>query len=231
MRINCITLLKRFIKVLLRKDVFFKPDFFVPSERLGSSYGGWNLVTGLIHSHSVIYSFGIGEDASFDLALIARFGVSIHAFDPTPQSISWIKAQGPVPNFFFHPFAVGGLDGVASFFPPRNPRHVSHSMHLNKASSSAAFNAPVKRLKTIMNQLGHSNIDVLKMDIEGSEYEVLNDMIHSGIYPKQLLVEFHHRFPEIGIQMTKRAVKQIRGFGYGLTFVSESGEEFSFVKR
>ena len=35
----------------------------------------------------------------------------------------------------------------------------------------------VKKLSTIMNELGHEWVDVLKMDIEGHEWGVLEGMI------------------------------------------------------
>jgi len=38
------------------------------------------------------------------------------------------------------------------------------------------------------------------MDIEGAEYEVIDDLIASGIRPKQILVEFHHRFKNVGVK-------------------------------
>jgi len=34
---------------------------------------------------AVVYSLGIGEDISFDLALIEKYGARVHAFDPTPK--------------------------------------------------------------------------------------------------------------------------------------------------
>lgn len=43
-----------------------------------------------------------------------------------------------------------------------------------------------------MKELSHSVIDILKIDIEGSEYDVIEDLINSKIRPKELLNEFHH---------------------------------------
>ena len=54
---------------------------------LGSEYGGYCMCPENIDRDCVVYSFGIGEDISFDLALIQRFGLSVYAFDPTPRSI------------------------------------------------------------------------------------------------------------------------------------------------
>jgi hypothetical protein len=46
-----------------------------------------------------------------------------------------------------------------------------------------------------MEANSHARLDVLKIDIEGSEYEVLEDWIRRSWFPMdQLLVEFHQRF-------------------------------------
>ena len=44
-----------------------------------------------LNSKSVVYSIGIGTDASFDLELINTFNCEIYGFDPTPKSIRWVK--------------------------------------------------------------------------------------------------------------------------------------------
>ena len=41
-----------------------------------------------------------------------------------------------------------------------------------------------------MQDYGIQNIDILKLDIEGSEVNVLNSMFDDNIYPNQLLIEF-----------------------------------------
>lgn len=82
-----------------------------------------------------------------------------------------------------------------------------------------------------MKDLGHSRIDILKMDVEGAEYDVIDEINNSDIRPKQFLVEFHHRFPGIGIKRSKEAIDKIRNMGYLLFSVSSTGEEFCFIRR
>jgi hypothetical protein len=40
-----------------------------------------------------IYSCGVGEDISFDMAVMNDYDCEIFAFDPTPKSMDWIKMQ------------------------------------------------------------------------------------------------------------------------------------------
>ncbi len=48
-----------------------------------------------------------------------------------------------------------------------------------------------------MKKLGHKQIDLLKMDIEGSEFMALPDILNSKIIFDQLCIETHPRiFPD-----------------------------------
>lgn len=223
--------LKRQVRVLSGKDFFETPDFAIPTERLGSAYGGWTIMQGTIGPSSVVYSVGVGADASFDIALIERFGARVHAFDPTPQSIDWVARQGFPAAFVMHPYGLADLDGTVTFNPPENPQHVSHTMLERPTTSARAITVPVKRLATIMAELGHLHVDLLKMDVEGAEYAVIDDILASPVRPTQWLVEFHHRFPGVGIARSKAAIAALRSAGYRLFAVSATGEEFSFVDR
>jgi hypothetical protein len=42
-----------------------------------------------------------------------------------------------------------------------------------------------------MDELGHRHLDLLKLDIEGAEYEVLESLEAEGIVSRILCVEFH----------------------------------------
>lgn len=206
-----------------------KPDLKCNTVRIGSAYGGWNVVPESIRPDSVVYSFGVGEDASFDIGMIDKFGVKIHAFDPTPKSIEWVKRQGFPAGFLMHEYGIASFDGNVRFNPPENADQVSHTL-LDKPSTEArAIVVPVKRLTTIMKELGHNKIDILKMDIEGAEYDVVDDLLKSEIRPQQLLVEFHHRFPNVGAEKSKDAIRKLKSSGYRLVSVSSTNEEFGFI--
>ncbi len=223
--------LETLAKAAVGKELLLKPDTVCTKERFGSDYGGWDVATSHIDTHSIIYSFGIGEDATFDMALIDTFDVTIHAFDPTPRSIDWVKRQGFSDRFLMHEYGIAAFDGNVAFHPPENPDHVSHTL-LNRPSTKAkAISVPVKRLSTIMHELGHDRIDIFKMDIEGAEYDVIDDMWKSEILPQQILVEFHYRFPGVGIKKAKEAINRLRSMGYNLFSVSGSNEEFCFIQR
>jgi FkbM family methyltransferase len=223
--------IKLYAKVALGRDLLLKPEVQCDKTRYGLEYGGWDVVAAGIDACSVVYSFGVGEDASFDIALIEQYGLTVHAFDPTPKSIQWVKNQGFSDRFVLHGYGIAATDGVVSFNPPENPDHVSHTMLGKPATAANAISVPVKRLGTIMRELGHAHIDILKMDIEGAEYDVIEDILQSNIRPGQILIEFHHRFPGVGVGKTREAIAQIRSMGYGLFSVSDTNEEYGFIRQ
>ncbi len=73
-------------------------------------------------------------------------------------------------------------------------------------------------------------LSALKMDVEGSKYGVTRYMLKHDIRPVQLLVEFHHRFDEVGPAETRRAADTLRELGYALVHTSPNGEETTFVR-
>jgi len=100
--------------------------------------------------------------------MIRRFGVLVHAFDPTPRAIAWIRGQFLPENFVFHEYGISDHDGNAAFHPPENEGFVSYSIFA-RGRGDDVIQAPVYRLTTIMKLLGQETIDVLKMDVEGAE--------------------------------------------------------------
>jgi len=207
------------------------PDIAVESVALGTEYGESFVSMRGLGSSSIAYSFGVGEDVSFDLGLIERTGLTVHAFDPTPRSIAWVARQKLPPQFVMHGVGLAAYDGVARFRPPENPEHVSHTLLERERTDHAAIEVVVKRVATLMKELGHARVDLLKMDIEGAEYEVIDDLVASNVAIDQMLIEFHHQLPGVPISRTRRAVDTVRSGGYRVFNVSESGRHFSFLHR
>lgn len=195
---------------------------------LTESRGGWALCPVGISSDSIVYSFGIGENILFDLFLIEKYGVVVHAFDPTPQTAEWLARQTLPKQFRYHSLALSNRDGVAEFFAPI-PGRKCHTLQERVPGQSATLQVPAHRLGTIMRELGHDRIDVLKIDIEGAEYDVIDDLIREHIPVKQLLVEFHHRFPTIGVKKTKDAMRLLKQAGYRIFWASRTRNEYALM--
>ena len=199
------------------------------ASHLGSDYGGYALSLEALQPSSIVYSVGIGEDVSFDLALIERVGCTVHGFDPTPRSLAWVQAQALPETFVMHPWGLADHDGVARFLPPKNSAHVSHTLLDRADDARERIELPVRRLATVMRELGHGRIDVLKMDIEGAEYSVIDDLLAGQIRPRQLLLELHHQLPGIELARSERALDQLNSAGYRIFDIQPTGRELSLI--
>jgi FkbM family methyltransferase len=195
-------------------------------QKIGTAYGGWVVPTALIDADWVCYCGGVGEDITFDLGLIERFGCVIRAFDPTPRAIAFIAANAAgQPRFDFHPIGLWSEDTTLRFFAPRNPAHVSHSI-VNLQRTSEFFEAPCRTVPSIMRELGDGRIDLLKIDIEGAEHEVVRSMLASGIRPTVLCLEIDQ---PVRVRTFWATVRRIRSAGYAL--VDVDSWNLSFLRQ
>jgi FkbM family methyltransferase len=185
--------------------------------RYGTDYGGWNLPEDIqLDSTSIVYSAGVGEDISFDILLQSKYNTNIVLIDPTKRSIKHfqeikdfysmelIKFSGDIqtdyiktiseanPDFSKFTYIQMGLwdkRDTLKFYKPINERYVSHTLIENMYSNNYE-NVEVDSIKNIMKSLDHITIDILKLDIEGSENIVLNKMLDDNIFPRYICVEF-----------------------------------------
>jgi FkbM family methyltransferase len=179
---------------------------------------------------SVVYTLGVGTDISFERDLITRYGVTVHAFDPTPIALNWAATQRLPPGFVLHPYGVADFDGPASFAPPRKRKFPSFSL-VRQSGAGPQVEAQVHRLRTLSEMLQLPPPDLIKMDIEGAEYAVLTDLLSSGVTPQQILVEFHHRWRELGPARTREALAALARQGYRIAYVTPSGMEYTFWRK
>lgn len=79
------------------------------------------------------------------------------------------------------------------FFSPPNKNHVSHSIsnwQNNYKKSTEFIKVKTISIEDIINKFNIKDLEILKLDIEGAEIEVIDNMIKRRIFPKQILIEF-----------------------------------------
>ena len=203
-------------------------DLDLPVATFGSRTGMWTTTTLGLSKESVVYSFGVGDNICWDLGMIERLGLEVHAFDPTLRSVKWVKQQSLPKKFRFHEVGLADFDGEQDFYPPGKPGKINFRSVNCRLSHGKSLRGTVLRLETILERLGHSRVDVLKIDIEGAEYSALRDFLRTRIPIRQLLVEFHHNYSVISFEETVDIIQQLRLAGFRIFHISERGYECSF---
>ena len=181
----------------------------------GTQYGGWIVDLDLIPEGSTIISAGIGEDISFDLQLIKSCKCNIVGIDPTHKSHRFIQSQTGLYNFQLIKKALCAVDDdTVAIFKNKRPDYVSES---TLPSHESVDNSDFHMCRTI--SLGtlfkiYTDISVLKLDIEGSEYDVLLNLVEIPKTVKQLCVEFHHFCCSKTVADTLKVIRHLRTLGF-----------------
>ena len=212
--------------------------------RFGTHYGGWSLpVDAKLGPKSIVYSAGVGEDRSFDVLLQDAYGCELVLIDPTVRAkihhdevqnfyetgdprftgdiqLDYVKTISPAkPDFskiMYVPKGLWHIPDTLKFYKPVNSKYVSHTFIGNMYSDEYVM-AEVDTVGNIMKDLGHTQIDLLKLDIEGAELTVLDTMLREHIYPRYLCVEFDLLLKnKDSAQMTEKTLHRLELNGYNL---------------
>jgi FkbM family methyltransferase len=154
--------------------------------RIGSESSGW--VINMKHPPAVAYCAGVGLGISFELELAKTTSEPVLVFDPSPTGVSTMT-KSDTTNIRFFPIGLAAKDSTIEFSVPKDPNEGSYSVP-QEGVERVTFKC--NKLSTIMGNNGHTALDLLKMDIEGFEYEVIDQMLSEQIPVRQICVEFHH---------------------------------------
>jgi len=123
-------------------------------------------------TETIIYSFGVNDESTFEAEMLTRIpSAQIYAYDFSVTSFGPQLSPADLARAHFKPYGLGPIDE-----PLKTPHFFT--------------------LSTLMKQNNHSYIDILKIDIEGSEYAALDAFMDScdetGVMPVgQVMIELH----------------------------------------
>jgi hypothetical protein len=133
-------------------------------------------------------------------------------------------------TIIFHPYGIGGIDGRAPFTIWKKPQWELAEIETGMGTKGEVIHLPIKRLPTVMKELGHAHLDILKLNVEGSEYQIIPDMTAPV---EQVLVQLHA--PTKPMKM-KRAIARFQLWSKGYRLEKKYGNNLSqlqylFVKN
>jgi FkbM family methyltransferase len=146
----------------------------------------------------------------------------------TSPSMNWIATRQTPPNMQVLPIGIAAFEGEQSFAIPGNETLGNFSC---KEGSGNSVMFKLKKYDSILAMLELHHVDVLKLDVEGAEYDVTSSILSSSTIPVQLVIEFHHRIHNIQSTDTRRSAATINQAGFSLFAVSSSGQELSFIRN
>ena len=195
-------------------------------QKLGTEYGGWTVDLDLIPFGSTVISAGIGEDISFDLELINLKNCRVIGIDPTERAKRYIENNKNERFNFLQKALYSESNKKIRIYKNITPKYVSESITPSHkyVSETDFYEAETISINDLLNK--YKNVSVLKMDIEGAEYEILNSI--SKLDVPQVCVEFHFFCTDFTIDDTEKCIEHLQRMGYVL---SHSTNECGTVKE
>jgi FkbM family methyltransferase len=180
-------------------------------EDLGTRYGGYIMPTAVVQPGWVCYSVGAGGDISLDLDLMRRFDVTVRSFEPVAEFVDAGRAAaGDDGRFTAWQVAVGVADGTLRMQASHHPgsRSVSPAKLYD---SHEFFDVPSRSITSLMAEHDDTHVDLLKLDVEGGEYDVLADLDLRSLGIKVLAVQIHHNRT---LREARRLIRHVESQGY-----------------
>lgn len=169
---------------------------------------------------SVVIDGGCSYEADFSVSLMRKHGVRAFGVDPTRKHREALRRlESQYPGRFVHvPCAIAAADGVLTFHESRvNESGSLLNDHVNVLQDeTTSYDVEAVTLRSLLARLGVETVDMLKLDLEGAEYELFAGMTPAELQPfKQVFVEFHHHaVGHFGEADTRRIVALICSFGF-----------------
>lgn len=174
---------------MLHKAVYSLLIQRAKTSRIGGS-AAWNLNMQKVDNNSFIISAGVGHDISFELELIARTGCQIVLLDPSPTGCKTVEKIQLPPEITFAAIALSDRVGQMTLAKPANLLEGSWRVAVDGEGDTMHCTS----IGEIMERHSKSSVDLLKIDIEGFEYQVIQNIIFEKIPVKQICVEIHQGF-------------------------------------
>ncbi len=172
------------------KPIFVENKFLT---RVGPDYdGGYILNNALIKNIETLITFGLSDEWDFEKDLLKKKPeISIYAFDHTVNNLFWInRLKKDIIHFFLlkklrfkkilNIFKY--LDYI-SFFDNKKRFHIQKKIGITNEDYDVNF--------IINNLLKDKKKILLKIDIEGDEFNILDQILKNENLLDGLLIEFH----------------------------------------
>jgi FkbM family methyltransferase len=170
---------------------------------------------------SIVFDMG-GYEGQFASDLYSRYRPKIYVFEPVMQFADNIRKRfHKNHDIRIYPFGLSDKTGDVSISLDEN----SSSLFLSRGASEKVH---MMKASDFFGENNISGIDLMKINIEGGEYALLEDLIGHNLVKniKNLQIQFHTFVPRAEERMKKiqEALKKTHHITYQYPFVWENWE-------
>jgi FkbM family methyltransferase len=168
-------------------------------------------------SAEVIFDIGahIGQYALESAQLDAELSKRIFAIEVNPKTFTYLLNNIQLNQFYNVTPVLGAVSNTSEVLNISIPAYwnmgntqINEGADVNDKSSN--YLAAAFTIEDILNKYKLTHIDLIKIDVEGYEYEVLNSLVKKNTYPKHILFEY---IPDAFLQASK-TIFLLKEMGY-----------------
>ena len=177
-----------------------------------------------LDSHSVVVDLG-GYRGDFASNIFSKYLCPVYVFEPVEKYADIIRER----------FRKNRKIRVFDY--ALGDKNEMRLINLDEAASSffrGTPNTPIKMREfgEMMDELGIKQIDLLKINIEGGEYELLRHLVKTGWIKRirAFQVQFHEFYPnaEAAMEEIRKDLAKTHQMKWGFRFIWESWERISW---
>lgn len=179
-----------------------------------------------IGSDAVVFDLG-GFEGQWASDIYARFNCTVHVFEPVVKYADEIKDRFKYnPKIKVYPFGLYNENKTEQIAIQGEGSSI-----LNKRQNSETIDIKLVRFLDFAKENGIEKIDLMKINIEASEYGLLEDIIANNYISNidNLIIQFHDFFPEAKQRMDsiRQKLKQTHDSTFYHEFVWEGWKKKS----
>ncbi|MBI4550620.1 MAG: FkbM family methyltransferase [Candidatus Omnitrophica bacterium] len=142
---------------------------------------------------SVVFDAG-GFEGKCSEKILQRYSPCVHIFEPHPDACALLKHKfDGNPRVRYHGFGLGGHSREDRLYG-RGP---GCSVFQQDAGPGPSYPVLLRDVREELDECRLGKVDLIKINIEGCEYELLDRMIQTGIVRrfKSIMVQYHKFVP------------------------------------
>jgi FkbM family methyltransferase len=172
-----------------------------------------------LNENSLVCDLG-GYEGQWSSDIFARYCCTIHIFEPVQAFATQIERRfSGNRKIHVHRIGLGNCTGKLSLAVCKDRSSVFRD-------SATSEEIQLVRAADFLQQISIGKIDLLKINIEGGEYELLEHLIESGLVEniRDIQVQFHDIIPEAERRMNQiqQALARTHALTYQYRFVWEN---------
>lgn len=174
------------------------------------------------------YAFSSGTDRPFIIDCGSNIGMSvlyfkllypqaqILAFEPAPDTFSYLERnvqENALAEVVIHQAALYDREGTVDFYYDENDPGLLMASTVQKRMPKQVQPVPC----TVLSKFIDRQVDLLKIDIEGAEMIVLDELYQADRlqFVKQIVLEYHHHIHQDADELSRiLSLLEQAGFGY-----------------